>query len=93
MAISCIALANLVEGLGEKMAKDWAARIEPLAGIGSDATRFLRYHGSNDDSHMNKLYGLIDRICTTEPVADDTLRTATVVGRLYALQLEEIDVA
>ena len=83
----------IVEGLGEKMAQDWAARIEPLAGIGREATRFLRYHGSNDDSHMNKLYGLIDRICTTETVADDILRTATVVGRLYALQLEEIDVA
>lgn len=81
----------IVEGLGEKMAKDWASRIEPLAGVGEAATRFLRYHGSNDDSHMNKLYGLLDRICTTEPISQDILRTAAVVGRLYALQLEEID--
>ena len=41
---------------------------------------------------MNKLYGLLDRICTTEAVAEDIVRTADVVGRLYALQLEEIDV-
>lgn len=81
----------IIEGLGEKMAADWAARVEELTGIGADGTRFLRYHGSNDDSHMDKLYGLIDRICTSPSVAEDILRTARVVGRLYALQLEEID--
>ena len=74
------------------MAKEWAARIEQLTGVAQDSTRFLRYHGSNDESHMDKLYGLLDRVCTSEAAADDILRTAAVVGRLYALQLEEIDV-
>jgi len=82
----------IIEGLGEKMANNWAARIEELTGVGENCTRFLRYHGSNDDSHMDKLYGLIDRVCTSDEVADDILRTAAVVSRLYALQLEEIDV-
>ena len=82
----------IVEGLGDKMAKDWAARIERLVPVGRDGTRFLRYHGANDDAHMNKLYGLLDRLCTTEAVGQDIVRTAVVVGRLYALQLEEIDV-
>jgi len=82
----------IIEGLGEKMASDWAARIQALTGVGEDSTRFLRYHGSNDDSHMDKLYGLLDRVCTSEEVADDILRTAAVVSRLYALQLEETDV-
>jgi 3-oxoacyl-[acyl-carrier-protein] synthase-3 len=82
----------IVEGLGEKMAKDWAERIERLIPAGREATRFLRYHGSNDESHMNKLYGLLDRLCTSEERAGDIARTAGVVGRLYALQLEEVDV-
>lgn len=82
----------IVEGLGEKMASDWAARIEALTGLGEDCTRFLRYHGGNDDSHMNKLYGMIDRVCSTEAIGRDILQTAGVVGRLYTLQLEEIDV-
>jgi len=82
----------IIEGLGAKMAKEWAARIEQLTGVAQDSTRFLRYHGSNDESHMDKLYGLLDRVCTSEAAADDILRTAAVVGRLYALQLEEIDV-
>ena len=82
----------IIEGLGEKMASDWASRIEELIGVGADCTRFLRYHGGNDESHMNKLYGLIDRVCTTASVERDVLLTANVVGRLYAMQLEEIDV-
>jgi 3-oxoacyl-[acyl-carrier-protein] synthase-3 len=41
---------------------------------------------------MDKLYGLLDRVCTSERAAADIVMTAAVVGRLYAMQLEEIDV-
>lgn len=81
----------IIEGLGEKMASNWAGRIEDLTGFDVGCTRFVRYHADNDDSHMDKLYGLIDRICTSPRAADEVVRTATVVGRLYAMQLEEID--
>jgi hypothetical protein len=81
----------IIEGLGDKMATDWASRIEELTGSRGDNTRFMRYHGVNDDSHMDKLYGLLDRVCTGVKSADEIVRTARVVGRLYALQLEEID--
>jgi 3-oxoacyl-[acyl-carrier-protein] synthase-3 len=80
-----------IEGLGEKMANEWAKRIDDLIEGSEDFTRILRYHGDNDDSHMEKLYGLIDRVCTTEVAADRIVRTAKVVARLYALQLEEIE--
>jgi len=82
----------IIEGLGEKMAASWAARVEELCGFGGSCTRFLRYHGGNDSSHMDKLYGLLDRVCTSERAAADIVMTAAVVGRLYAMQLEEIDV-
>ena len=81
----------IIEGLGEKMASDWAKRVDELIGDADDFTHFLRYHGENDDSHMEKLYGLVDRVVTSEAVADRVVRTAKVVGRLYAMQLEEID--
>ena len=81
----------IVEGLGNKMANEWAARIEEIIGDTKGYTRFLRYHGENDEAHMDKLYGLIDRVCADEASADRIIQTATVVGRLYALQLEEID--
>ncbi len=81
----------IIEGLGEKMAGSWAQRIEQLTECGPGATRFLRYHADNDDSHMDKLYGLLDRICTTQQRADAIVKTAKVVARLYVLQLEEAD--
>jgi hypothetical protein len=81
----------IIEGLGEKMANDWANRIEELIGNTDEYTKFMRYHGDNDDSHMDKLYGLVDRVVTSQKVADKVVQTAKVVGRLYAMQLEEID--
>ncbi|MEO1204067.1 MAG: hypothetical protein AAFX10_15290 [Pseudomonadota bacterium] len=79
----------IVEGLGNKMATDWASRIQDLDdGL---STRFLAYHGDNDDAHMDKLYGVLDRVCSSEAAADRIVLTAEVVGRLYALQLQEID--
>ena len=81
----------IIEGLGEKMANDWADRVEELIGETEKYTRFIRYHSENDDSHMDKLYGLIDRVCIDQQVADKIVSTAKVVGRLYAMQLEEIE--
>jgi hypothetical protein len=81
----------IIEGLGNKMANNWAERIEELTGSDGSNTRFLRYHGDNDEGHMDTLYGLLDRVCADEKTADDVIRTARVVGCLYAMQLEEID--
>ena len=81
----------IIEGLGEKMAGSWADRMEELSECGPEATRFLRYHASNDAEHLDKLYGLLDRVCTSKQRADAIIKTAKVVGRLYALQLEELD--
>lgn len=81
----------IIEGLGEKMANSWAERIEQLTGVGRQATRFLRYHASNDDTHMDKLYGLLDRVCVSEAVAQRIVQTAVITGRLYVMQLEEIN--
>lgn len=81
----------IIEGLGEKMASDWAVRIAEQIDAGSNATTFMRYHGSNDDTHMEKLYRLLERLCGSRSNVDAILRTATVVARLYVMQLEEIE--
>ncbi|RTQ99886.1 iron-containing redox enzyme family protein [Halomonas nitroreducens] len=80
----------IIEGLGQKMAGDWARRVE--AATGDDGcTRFMRYHGENDDAHLDKLYALLDRVCRDAADCRAILRTARVVARLYVLQLEEVD--
>lgn len=81
----------IIEGLGNKMAAEWATRVEDLGEDMKECTRFLRYHGENDEEHMDKLYGVLDRVCVDDEAGDRTVLTAEVVGRLYALQLEEVD--
>lgn len=81
----------IIEGLGQKMVTEWAEKIEAQVPSAVGATRFLRYHGSNDESHLDKLYGVLDRVCTGPEAVDEVVRTSRIVGRLYALQLEEID--
>ncbi|WP_355660367.1 hypothetical protein [Halomonas salifodinae] len=80
----------IIEGLGQKMAGDWAARVETATGGDGGYTRFMRYHGEHDDDHLATLYGLIDRVCRDPEAPEAILRTARVVARLYALQLEEV---
>lgn len=80
----------IIEGLGEKMANDWAVRIEELLGS-KCTTRFLKHHGKKDEEHMNRFYAMLDRACSSEATAAGIVRTARIVGRLYAMQLEDID--
>ena len=80
----------IIEGLGEKMASDWALKIRESTGLGEDATRFLGYHGENDEDHMEKLHEMLGTAVVTEEISRRVVRTAQVVGRLYRLQLEEV---
>lgn len=82
----------IIEGLGEKMAKSWADAIGRQTGLGGEGTRFLNYHAQNDEAHLAKLHHMLTLQALTESVSEDVVKTAKVVGRLYRLQLEELDV-
>lgn len=81
----------IIEGLGHKMAAEWARCVDEALGENATMTRFMRYHGDNDETHMEKLYTLIDRVCQTDAQLKAIERTAKVVARLYLIQLEEVD--
>ena len=81
----------IIEGLGQKMASDWAAQIDKTTGGDGSYSRFMRYHGANDDDHLQKLYQLLDRLCQSPAQLAAIVRTARVTARLYCLQLEEVD--
>ncbi len=81
----------MIEGLGQKMAANWAERVDEVMGSETKCTAFMHYHAENDDNHIDKLYEMMDRVCQTEQDVAAICKTARVVGRLYALQLEEID--
>lgn len=88
--IDMIGAMWIIEGLGHKMANGWAKQIQSCLHQ-DNCTQFMQYHGDNDQEHLEKLYKLIDRVCQNDEQLKSITRTARVVGRLYALQLEEID--
>ncbi|EAR10705.1 iron-containing redox enzyme family protein [Reinekea blandensis] len=89
--IDMIGAMWMIEGLGQKMAGSWADRIDEAVPTTPPCTQFMRYHAENDEQHMNKLYAMLDRVCRTDADGLRIVKTARVVGRLYALQLEEVD--
>lgn len=81
----------MIEGLGEKMANNWADRIDELVPMAVEKTRFLRYHARNDETHMETFYHMLESVCNAPATTQAIVTTAQVVARLYCLQLEEID--
>jgi 3-oxoacyl-[acyl-carrier-protein] synthase-3 len=81
----------IIEGLGEKMASRWAKQIQSSAELKESATTFLSYHGKNDDSHIAKMHAILTEDKLVAVSHKRIVKTARVVARLYALQLEEID--
>ncbi len=89
--IDLIGAMWMIEGLGQKMAANWAARVDEVMGTDRKCTSFMHYHAENDDDHIAKLYQMINLVCHSENDVKKIAKTARVVGRLYAMQLEEID--
>ena len=81
----------IIEGLGEKMARTWAQRIQEITDVGPDATRFLSYHGEHDEEHVDTLNAVLASDVVTAATRPRIVKTAKVVARLYRLQLEELD--
>jgi 3-oxoacyl-[acyl-carrier-protein] synthase-3 len=81
----------VIEGLGAAKALRWAELLQAQLGLTADQVRFLRYHGANDDDHFELLRQLLRSPAVDRAAAERIVRTARVVARLYALQLEEID--
>ena len=81
----------IIEGLGSNKAARWANLLEDQLNLDVDSVSFLRYHGEADDEHTAELYAILNSDLITPELADDIVRTARTVARLYAFQLEEVD--
>jgi 3-oxoacyl-[acyl-carrier-protein] synthase III len=81
----------VIEGLGMKKAARWAELLRDQLELSPQQTSFLTYHGQNDDNHFDKLREVISGGYLDERTAKRVVKTAKIVARLYALQLEEID--
>lgn len=81
----------IIEGLGAKRAAGWAARFQEVLGLADTQVHFMRYHEEADGAHTGDLEAILDSGIIDQAAADEIVRCAQVVARLYALQLEELD--
>ena len=80
----------IVEGLGNRIARQWGERIQEQLALGSDAVSFFLYHAESDVKHFRRLDLAIGSGILTERLVANIVKCAKVTARLYALQLEEI---
>ena len=81
----------IIEGLGAKRAAEWAARFQDVLGLADNQVHFMRYHHEADGEHTGNMNGILTSGIIDDADADEIVRCAQVVARLYALQLEELD--
>jgi len=81
----------VIEGLGKHKAGQWAAALKEQLNLTDKEVSFLSYHGQNDDNHFDRLRDVLTSGIVKDDVARRIVKTAKVVARLYALQLEEMD--
>ena len=81
----------IIEGLGAKRAAEWAARFQEVLGLADNQVNFMRYHHEADGEHTGNMNAILTSGIITDEDADEIVRCAQVVARLYALQLAELD--
>jgi 3-oxoacyl-[acyl-carrier-protein] synthase-3 len=81
----------VIEGLGMRKAAGWADRLQQCLGLADDQVSFLRYHAAGDDEHFGVLRAALSSGAFDDGAVTRIVKTARVVARLYALQLEELD--
>ena len=80
----------IIEGLGRRVARRWALRIQEQLDLRDDQVKFLLYHSESDDIHFERLDSAVQSGILTDDINKKVIKTAKVVARLYILQLEEI---
>lgn len=81
----------IIEGLGARRAAEWAARFQEVLGLADNQVHFMTYHQAADAAHTGDMEAILTSGLIDAEAADDIVRCAEVVARLYALQLEELD--
>lgn len=80
----------IIEGIGQRIARQWGKRIQETLGLKNEAVSFFLYHSESDVVHFKRLDLAMAAGILTGKLAADIVRCAKVTARLYALQLEEI---
>jgi 3-oxoacyl-[acyl-carrier-protein] synthase-3 len=80
----------IIEGIGQRIARQWGKKIQETLGLKNDAVSFFLYHSESDVAHFKRLDLALASGILTKRLVTEIVRCAKVTARLYALQLEEI---
>ncbi len=81
----------IIEGLGQKKATQWGSTIKEQLHLKEEQVSFLLYHGENDEHHMQEFATALSLVLEKdENLKEEIIKTASIVARLYRLQLEEM---
>lgn len=81
----------MIEGLGNKKAGVWGKLIKQQLELEDKDIIFMLYHNEHDEEHYERLKFALSLPQITQSRAEDIVKMARVVGRLYCLQLEELN--
>lgn len=81
----------IIEGLGARRAAGWAKQFQEVLGLADNQVHFMKYHEVADAQHTGGLEAILSSGMLDDAAADEVVRCAEVVARLYALQIEELD--
>lgn len=81
----------MIEGLGNQKAREWGGAIRDQLELKDEQVSFLMYHAENDEGHLSEFEQWLGAVVSDNTQGARIVKTARIVGRLYLLQLEELD--
>ena len=81
----------IIEGLGERIAGPWSQKMAEQLNLPDKAFSFFLHHAEHDGDHLDMFDRAVELAAQDDALAQDIIRHAKIVARLYRLQLEEIN--
>jgi 3-oxoacyl-[acyl-carrier-protein] synthase-3 len=72
----------VIEGIGQRIARQWGEKIRETLGLKNEAVSFFLYHSESDVGHFKRLDLAIASGILTEQLVTDIVRCAKVTARL-----------
>jgi 3-oxoacyl-[acyl-carrier-protein] synthase-3 len=92
-AVDLLGGIYIIEGTGQRVIPQMLPLVKQQLGLGTDGTRFLQYHGQNDENHLARWMTAVELVLSgddREHVAASIVATARKVAELYAAQMRDV---
>ncbi|HEX5656561.1 MAG TPA: iron-containing redox enzyme family protein [Polyangiales bacterium] len=94
--IDLLGAIYIIEGTGQRVIPQLLPALRRQLGLPAERTRFLGYHGENDQAHLSRWLRAVELVLAYDEQgrhAAQILATARATAMLYLLQFEQIEVS